>query len=116
MLRVNDFSVLELSKNVIVIVLNNSLRFDNLIQPIHEDLYSKRFRGVVYVDALLSNGLSSRRFFVTQYHGEQLDLATVKKQINIPNEVLTKSNDYFYHHKELLDLGVLTASTKQRFL
>lgn len=116
MRSIKDFSIIELSSNIIVIVLNNSLRVDNFVQQIKDTLNSKSFHGIVYFDLLLSNGLNSKRFFMSQYLGEQLDITTITRSTDIPEEVISKSNEYFFSHKDLLDRGILTASAKQRFL
>ncbi|GEM_PF-2831821 len=113
---VSDFTVLELHDNMVVVDINNAMRIDHHIDLIRFDLCSRHFNGVVYIDLLLSNGLNSRRFFKSLYNGRDLVPSMISKQDLIPDEVIDKSNQYFYSHEELLDKSISTASAKQAFL
>lgn len=114
--RFNDFTILELYEDMVIVVINNAMRIDHYLDPIRFDLCSRHFHGVVYIDLLLSNGLNSRRFFKSLYDGNDLKPKLIAKQDVIPEEVVDKSNQYFSTHQELLEKSILTASAKHSFL
>jgi hypothetical protein len=114
--RVNDFTILELHDDMVIVVINNAMRIDHYLDPIRFDLCSRDFNGEVYIDLLLSNGLNSRRFFKSFYDGNELRPKLIAKQDAIPAEVVDKSNQYFSSHQDLLKKSILTASAKHALL
>jgi hypothetical protein len=114
--KVQDFSVLELHDHIVIVILNNAMRIDHYLEVIQDDLVSRDFNGIVYIDLLLSNGLNSRRFFKSKYDGNKLKPKLISKADAIPEEVIDRSNQYFCAHKELLELSILTNSAKQTLL
>ncbi|CAJ0805128.1 type II toxin-antitoxin system RnlB family antitoxin [Ralstonia thomasii] len=56
----------------------NSERPEVFLPKVERELKRKDFRGVLLVDTLACNGMTSRRFFVGEFDGEHLRHSTVK--------------------------------------
>jgi hypothetical protein len=111
-----DYTLFHPSKNLLLIVLNHSMRIDNFIDEIVVDLKDKDFCGIIYFDLLLTNGLSSRRFFKGFYEHPRIKMTNVPKDEKIPNIVLKLSNTYFSNNPYLLKNSVLTLKNKMMLL
>jgi hypothetical protein len=112
-----EYSVLELSDDLLIIVLNDSHRIDYYLDGIRTKLRSMHFSGMVYIDLLLTNGLNSRRFFRSKYNDNNgLNLEIIPKNEKIPQVVLDQSQHYFSRNPSLLDKGILTSAAKRKML
>ena len=110
------YNFINLSNDSILAIVNNSIRIDCLLENLNDDLRQKKFHGKVFIDLLLSNGLTRKRFFTIYFNGSILDINDFSNKEIVPDYVINESNNYFIHHPSLLDKGILTSSAKKRFL
>ncbi|NYT79081.1 type II toxin-antitoxin system RnlB family antitoxin [Alcaligenaceae bacterium] len=92
-----------------------SERPEVFLPKVERELKKKAFRGTVLVDTLACNGMTSRRFFVGEFDGEQLRRSSFKV---LPPSRLDAATQHFclrFYVSRLSDLENSVLTAVQRF-
>lgn len=92
----------------------NSSRLDDYIIDVSDFLKSKSYKGVVFFDLLLANGLSDRFYSIT-FNGNSFDFNSIKHIDDNSKNLLITINSYYSKNRKILNDGVLSNSEQYFF-
>jgi Antitoxin to bacterial toxin RNase LS or RnlA len=92
----------------------SSERPEAFLPKMEKELQRKAYQGLVLIDTLACNGVSSRRYFVGQFDGEHIVHSSLKvaNSATIDQDTQAFCHSFYAHSPEVLDKSVLTSAQK----
>ena len=90
-------------------------RLDEYLNAIAEKLRESQYKGKIIFDLLISNGLSSDRFYEAYFDGYKFDLKSFVKKTDVPPSIIDISNNFYNNNLQFLENSVLTKPQKYMF-
>lgn len=80
----------------------------NYLSEIEEDLTVINFTGVIHIDLLLSNGLTSNRFLSANVKDGSIARESIMIEKNVSLEIINAANSFYLTCSKLLHNGILS--------